>query len=83
MYLLKTVPLLFFLLCSCTTLNDEIQTRPTIKKKEPESIKPLSYPEFLKQLSPKDFEKHIQYLEKKYDWFKIAPEYLPALDNYS
>lgn len=80
MYLLKTLPLLLFLLCSCVTLNNEIETEVIIEKREPE---PLSYPEFLRQLSPEDFERHIQYLEKKYNWFKIFPDYLPKQHNYS
>lgn len=84
MPLLKIIPLVVLLLCSCTTLNNQ---KPEPVKVNPPPTSPvrenLTYPQFLRRLSPESFERYIENLEKKYDWFKVYPQRLSELENYT
>ncbi len=83
MSLLKTIPLIAFLLCSCNTLNNTSIEKNKINPSPASPPQRISYPEFLRQLSPESFERYMEKLEREYDWFEIYPKKFHKQDNYS
>lgn len=83
MSLLKTIPLIALLLCSCNTLSNKSIKKNKINPSPVGPPKRISYPEFLRQMSPEFFEHYMEKLERQYDWFEIYPKKFHEQDNYS